>query len=167
MPQELRLIVQKNLNANRVRRLISKRKSDYKTNLSIQLPPAIFFDSLDSLDKSADLIDSDVLEGTPVSGGRVHGKVKIILNPSDFGKFQEGEILVSPRTDAGWTPLFFTAKALVMDTGNVLSHGAVLAREYGLPTVVNVTDASKILKNGEEIVVDGEEGKVYLSKAGE
>jgi pyruvate,water dikinase len=60
--------------------------------------------------------------------------------------------------------LFFTAKALVMDIGNVLSHGAVIAREYGLPTVVNVKDASKILKDGQEIVVDGEEGKVYISK---
>jgi pyruvate,water dikinase len=59
---------------------------------------------------------------------------------------------------------FFTAKALVMDIGNVLSHGAVIAREYGLPTVVNVKDASKILKDGQEIVVDGEEGKVYISK---
>ncbi len=54
-----------------------------------------------------------------------------------------------------------------MDTGNVLSHGAVIAREYGLPTVVNVKDASKILKDGQEIIVDGEEGKVFISKTGE
>ncbi len=110
---------------------------------------------------------SDILKGTPVSGGRVEGKVRIILNPSEFEKFQEGEILVAHRTDVGWTPLFFTAKALVMDIGNVLSHGAVIAREYGLPTVVNVKDASKILKDGQEIVVDGEEGKVYISKIDE
>ena len=122
---------------------------------------------MDRLEEPIDIIASDVLKGTPVSGGRVKGKVKIILNPSEFRDFQVGEILVASRTDVGWTPLFFTAKALVMDTGNVLSHGAVIAREYGLPSVVNVKGASKILKNGQEIIVDGDEGKVYLSRMGE
>jgi pyruvate,water dikinase len=167
LPKELRLIVQNELSDVRIRRLIAQRKSEHKTNLSIQLPPVIFYDSLDRLGEPADIIALDVLKGTPVSGGRVKGKVRIILNPSEFGKFQEGEILVASRTDVGWTPLFFIAKAFVMDTGNVLSHGAIVAREYGLPTVVNVKDASKILKDGQEIVIDGEEGKVYISKTGE
>ena len=167
LPRELRLVVQNELSDDQVRRLISKRKSEYKTNLSIQLPPVIFYDSLDKLGEPIDIIVSDVLKGTSVSGGRVKGKVKIILNPSEFRDFQEGEVLVASRTDVGWTPLFFTAKALVMDTGNVLSHGAVIAREYGLPSVVNVKDASKILKNGQEIIVDGDEGKVYLSRMAE
>ncbi|MHC4461415.1 MAG: PEP-utilizing enzyme, partial [Planctomycetota bacterium] len=167
LPKELRLMVQNELSDVRVRQLISKRKSDHKMNLSIQLPPAIFSDSLDKLGEPADIMASDILKGTPVSGGRVEGKARIILDPSEFGKFQEGEILVAHRTDVGWTPLFFTAKALVMDIGNALSHGAVIAREYGLPTVVNVKDASKILKDGQKIVVDGEEGKVYISKTDE
>jgi phosphohistidine swiveling domain-containing protein len=164
LTEELSLVVQNGLSDVEVRQLISIRKSDYKKNLSIQLPPVIFYDSLDTIGKPNKITDSDVLKGTPVSGGRVQGKVRIILTPSEFGNFREGEILVASRTDVGWTPLFFTAKALVMDTGNVLSHGAVIAREYGLPTVVNVTDASKILKDGQEIVVDGEEGKVYIIK---
>jgi len=167
LPKELRLMVQNELSDVRVRQLISKRKSDRKINLSIQLPPVIFYDSLDRLGEPADIIGSDVLKGTPVSAGRVEGRVRIIHSASEFEKFQEGEILVAPRTDVGWTPLFFTAKALVMDTGNVLSHGAVIAREYGLPTVVNVKDASKILKDGQEIIVDGQEGKVFISKTGE
>jgi pyruvate,water dikinase len=187
LPQELRLIVlggghgvspasgincgkgvvQNGLSDVRVRRLIAQRKSEHETNLSIQLPPVIFYDSLDRLLEPADIMGSDVLQGTPVSGGRGEGKVRIILKPSEFGKFQEGEILVASRTDVGWTPLFFTAKALVMDTGNALSHGAVIAREYGLPTVVNVKDASKILQDGQKIIVDGDEGKVYISKTDE
>jgi pyruvate,water dikinase len=164
LTKELRLLVQNESSEVSVKQLISERKSDYKMNLSIQLPSVIFYDSLDKLGEPANIIATDILEGTPVSKGRVKGKVKIILDPSEFGKFQEGEILIAPRTDVGWTPLFFTAKALVMDIGNVLSHGAVIAREYGLPAVVNVKDASKILKDGQEIVVDGEEGKVYISK---
>jgi pyruvate,water dikinase len=167
LPKELCLMVQDELSDVRIRQLISKRKSDRIINLSIQLPPVIFYDSLNRLGEPADITRSDVLKGTPVSGGRVEGKVRIIQNASEFGKFQEGEILVAPRTDVGWTPLFFTAKALIMDTGNVLSHGAVIAREYGLPTVVNVKDASKILKDGQKIVVDGDEGKVYISKTDE
>ncbi|MHA2047141.1 MAG: PEP/pyruvate-binding domain-containing protein [Planctomycetota bacterium] len=167
LPKELPLIVQNELSCVQVRQLVSKRKHDYKMNLSIQLPPVIFYDSLDKLGEPVDITASDVLKGTPVSGGSVEGKVRIIHNPSEFGKFQEGEILVAPRTDVGWTPLFFTAKALVMDVGNVLSHGAVIAREYGLPAVVNVKDASRILKDGQEIVVDAEEGKVYISKTSE
>jgi len=167
LPKELPLIVQNELNYVQVRQLVSKRKHDYQMNLSIQLPPVIFYDSLDKLGEHVEITASDVLKGTPVSGGRVEGKVRIILDPSEFGKFQEGEILVAHRTDVGWTPLFFTAKALVMDIGNVLSHGAIIAREYGLPTVVNVKDASTILKDGQKIVVDGEEGKVYISKIGE
>ncbi|MBN1998694.1 hypothetical protein JW935_14130 [candidate division KSB1 bacterium] len=161
--KEIRSIVRNRLSDVRISQVISKRKRDYKTNLSIQLPPVIFYDSLDKLEAPVDIIVSDALTGTPVSGGRVKGKVRIISNPSEFGKFREGEILVASRTDVGWTPLFFTATALVMDTGNVLSHGAVIAREYGLPAVVNVKDACKILKNGQEVVVDGEEGKVYTS----
>jgi len=167
LPKELHLIVQNELSDVRVRQLILKRKSDRNINLSIQLPPVIFFDLLDRLGEPADITGSDILKGTPVSGGRVEGKVRIIHNASEFGRFQEGEILVAPRTDVGWTPLFFTAKALIMDIGNVLSHGAVIAREYGLPTIVNVKDASKILKDGQKIVVDGEEGKVYISKTDE
>jgi pyruvate,water dikinase len=164
LPKELRLVVQNELGDDRVRRLISERRSEYRTNLSIQLPPVIFYDSLDKLGEPIDIIASDILEGTPVSGGKARGKVKIVLDPSGFGDFQEGEVLVASRTDVGWTPLFFTAKALVMDTGNALSHGAVIAREYGLPSVVNVKDATRILEDGQEIIVDGDEGKVYISE---
>jgi pyruvate,water dikinase len=167
LPAELPLVLNRELNGTQVQQIISARKMEYKTNLSIQLPPVIFYDSLTRIGDPPAIISSGVFNGTPVSGGRVSGKVRIILNPDDFGKFEEGEILVAPRTDVGWTPLFFIAKALVMDTGNVLSHGAIIAREYGLPAIVNVKDASKILMDGQEIFVDGNEGNVYLSRVGE
>ena len=70
--------------------------------------------------------------------------------------------MIAPTTDPGWTPLFFVISALVMDTGNALSHGAVLAREYGLPAVVNVPRASEIIEDGRKITVDVDQDKVYL-----
>jgi pyruvate,water dikinase len=84
------------------------------------------------------------------------------MNPSDIGALEAGDILVAPTTDPGWTPLFLVVKGLVMNTGNLLSHGAILAREYGLPTVVNVTDATTKIGTGRRITVDGSLGKVYL-----
>jgi phosphoenolpyruvate synthase/pyruvate phosphate dikinase len=76
---------------------------------------------------------------------------------------QPGEILVAPSTDPGWTPLFLTAAAVVTDIGGFLSHGATVAREYGIPAVVNTKRASELVKNGQVIIVDGNQGIVYLS----
>ena len=71
-----------------------------------------------------------------------------------------GEILVAPSTDPGWTPLFMTAGALVMEMGGVVSHGAVVAREYGIPAVVGVADATTRLRDGQNVTVDGAAGTV-------
>lgn len=164
VPKELSLVIEGRLNRVQVRNLISRRKEDRNIKLSIQIPPLIFSDFLDKIDGKVAVKATDVLRGIPVSRGRAEGKAKIILSPSEFSNFKEGEILIAPTIDAGWTPLFLTAKAVVMDTGNVSSHGAIVAREFGLPTIVNVKDATKILKDGQEIIVDGDEGKIYLSR---
>ena len=76
----------------------------------------------------------------------------------------QGEILVAPVTDPGWTPLFLTAAGLVMEVGGAVSHGAIVAREYGIPAVVGVRDATSLIKTGETIRVDGNEGRVYKLK---
>jgi pyruvate,water dikinase len=73
---------------------------------------------------------------------------------------EPGEILVAPSTDPGWTPLFMTAGALVMEMGGVISHGAVVAREYGIPAVVGVAEATTRLRDGQDITVDGAAGTV-------
>jgi len=69
---------------------------------------------------------------------------------------------VAPSTDPGWTPLFLKAAALVMEAGGSLSHGAIVAREYGIPAVINVPGVMKVIKDGQTITVDGEEGKIFL-----
>jgi len=102
---------------------------------------------------------ADRLTGTPASAGTATGKVRVIMNPVG-ARLEPGEILVAPSTDPGWTPLFMTAGALVMEMGGVISHGAVVAREYGIPAVVGVADATTRLRDGQSITVDGAAGTV-------
>jgi pyruvate,water dikinase len=83
----------------------------------------------------------------------------VILNPVG-AQLDPGEILVAPSTDPGWTPLFLTAGAVVMEMGGVISHGAVVAREYGIPAVVGVPDATTRLHTGQTVTVDGASGTV-------
>ena len=78
---------------------------------------------------------------------------------------QRGEILVAPFTDPGWTPYFLPAAAIVMDQGGILSHGSVVAREYGIPAVVNVGPATAIIQTGQTITVDADRGVVYLNES--
>lgn len=102
---------------------------------------------------------ADCLAGTPASAGIATGKVRVIMDPVG-ARLEPGEILVVPSTDPGWTPLFMTAGALVMEMGGVVSHGAVVAREYGIPAVVGVMDATAALHDGQSITVDGAAGTV-------
>jgi len=112
------------------------------------------------------LIRSDAPEGalvgSPASVGVVHGPARVILDPAG-AHLEPGEILVAPSTDPGWTPLFLTAAGLVMEMGGSMSHGAVVAREYGIPAVVGVPDATHRIATGQRIGVDGAAGIVSLS----
>jgi pyruvate,water dikinase len=101
----------------------------------------------------------DRLSGTPASAGTASGKVRVVMDPIG-AHLEPGEILVAPSTDPGWTPLFMTAGALVMEMGGVISHGAVVAREYGIPAVVGVADATVRLRDGQTVTVDGAAGTV-------
>jgi rifampicin phosphotransferase len=101
------------------------------------------------------------LIGTPVSPGVVEGYAKVILKPEE-AKLDSGEIMIAPFTDPGWTPLFHSAKALVMEVGGMMTHGAVIAREYGIPAVVGIDRATLRIKNGTYIRVDGSLGYVQI-----
>jgi len=101
------------------------------------------------------------LIGAPASAGTVTGKARVILDPVS-AQLEPGEILVAPSTDPGWTPLFMTAGALVMEMGGPISHGAVVAREYGIPAVVGVPDATTRIKTGDILSVDGAAGTITV-----
>jgi phosphohistidine swiveling domain-containing protein len=103
--------------------------------------------------------DGEIL-GRPASRGIVEGVVRVAKSIQDARDVQRGEILVAPVTDVGWTPYFTVIAALVTDIGSSVSHGAVVAREYGLPCVVNTLVATQVLKTGDRVRVDGDRGLV-------
>ncbi|NMM61904.1 phosphoenolpyruvate synthase [Clostridium sp. P21] len=107
-------------------------------------------------------LDCKMLKGLSGSKGRISGKVCIINSMEEFNKLKKGDILVCKFTDPVWTPLFSIAKAVVTDSGGPLSHSAIIAREYGIPAVLGVGNATFILKDGDEIIVDGNKGEVLF-----
>jgi pyruvate,water dikinase len=103
----------------------------------------------------------DALVGSAVSAGVVEGVAKVVLDP-DTASLEPGDILVAPFTDPGWTPLFVSAAGLVTEVGGRMTHGSVVAREYGIPAVVGVDDATQRIRTGQRIRVDGDAGFVEV-----
>ncbi|MBN4064979.1 hypothetical protein JYU04_04505, partial [Dehalococcoides mccartyi] len=107
-------------------------------------------------------VESGILVGFPGSAGNVTGTARVIVKLSDGGRLNKGDILVSPTTSPPWTPLFATAGGIVTDTGGALSHCAIVAREYGIPAAVGVRMATAVIKDGDQIEVDGDTGTVRI-----
>jgi pyruvate,water dikinase len=103
----------------------------------------------------------EVWSGIGVSSGRATGPVCMVHHPHDGDRLQRGDVLVAPSADPGWTPLFLRAGAIVMESGGYLSHGAIVAREFGLPAVANIPGILDELKDGEEVTVDGDAACVH------
>jgi phosphoenolpyruvate synthase/pyruvate phosphate dikinase len=104
----------------------------------------------------------EVLKGISVSAGIVRGPARVFLTVDSHEDVLPGEILVAPFTDPGWTPYFIPAAGIVMDMGGMLSHGSIIAREYGIPPVANVGPATRIITTGQLIEVDGDHGVVRI-----
>ena len=98
--------------------------------------------------------------GLPVSPGKVEGIVRVLEGPQDMDRVRPGDILVAPTLDPSWIPLFALASGLVVEMGGTLSHGSIIAREYGLPTVVNIPGITRALKTGDRILLDGSAGLI-------
>ena len=103
-----------------------------------------------------------MIVGRPACSGVVEGTVRVATTIAEAQELQPGEILVAPVTDVGWTPYFTLIAALVTDIGSSVSHGAVVAREYGLPCVVNTQGATRVLRTGDRVRVDGDRGTVTI-----
>ncbi|HEY6683038.1 MAG TPA: PEP/pyruvate-binding domain-containing protein [Propionibacteriaceae bacterium] len=104
--------------------------------------------------------DNALVTGTPAGGGRVSGAVRVVREPSEFGTLRQGEILVCPATNPSWTPLFQRAAAVVVDSGGLGSHAAIVAREYGIPAIMGTGRGTSVLSNGQQVIVDGGSGRV-------
>jgi pyruvate,water dikinase len=146
-----------------IRKVIGARRAEYDKNRSIT-PPDVVFGKFDPATYIPDSVDERAvaLQGFGVSPGTATGKARVILRADTEEQLLAGEILVAPFTDPGWTPYFVPAAAIVMDEGGIFSHGSIVAREYGIPAVVNVGNATKIIKTGRKIQVDGNRGIVRI-----
>jgi phosphoenolpyruvate synthase/pyruvate phosphate dikinase len=153
--------------ADRVERdwrgLIARRRETYQRELLRRQVPRLllsdgraFYEGLSVLKQI-----EGAITGSPVSPGSVEGRVRVVLDPRQAGLLP-GEILVCPGTDPSWTPLFLSAGGLVMETGGMMTHGAVVAREYGIPAVVGVDKATTRLRNGQLIRVNGSSGQIVI-----
>lgn len=142
--------------------IVANRKEDYQFQLKLK-PPRVMTSEGEIIiaTRNSAGIPPNAMVGTPVSAGVVEGRARIVLSP-EKAELHEGEILVAPFTDPGWTPLFQSAKALVTEVGGLMTHGSVVAREYGIPAVVGVDDATKKIVNGQIIRVDGDRGFVEI-----
>ncbi len=143
-----------------LRDVVAARRSEYRRELRRRhIPRVLLSDGTDAEAAFASPAADAAIRGTPASPGTARGVARVMLSPAG-ARLEPGEVLVAPATDPGWTPLFLTASALVMEMGGMMSHGAVVAREYGIPAVVGVPEATTRITTGEHIVVDGSAGTV-------
>lgn len=118
------------------------------------------FDRIANSARSSRTLPGGALKGHPASPGRARGRVRIVDGPAGFSSFQSGEVLVARATAPAWTPLFADAAAVVTDTGNLAAHASLVAREYGIPAVVGTGNATRLLRTGQLVTVDGSRGIV-------
>jgi len=135
--------------------VVSERRKAYAHWFGVKAPEAVGADGR-PLDVAP--TDPSALRGIAASGGRADGTARVIETLADATRLRPGEILVTRATDPSWTPVFPLVGGLVLEVGGQLSHGAIVAREYGLPAVVNVPDATRRIRDGQVVVVDGTAG---------
>ncbi|MBR4587033.1 MAG: phosphoenolpyruvate synthase, partial [Lachnospiraceae bacterium] len=142
--------------------LITKRKEEHEVFEKLT-PPRVITSEGEVISGEYDTgnIPQGALAGVPVSSGIIEGRARVILRMED-ADIEEGDILVTAYTDPSWTPVFISIKGLVTEVGGMMTHGAVVAREYGLPAVVSVENATKLIKDGQKIRINGTEGYVEL-----
>ncbi|MEH2041498.1 phosphoenolpyruvate synthase [Nostoc sp.] len=142
--------------------IISKRKDEYKLFEKLTPPRVIMSDGeIIAGQYKRENLPAEAIVGLAVSSGVIEGRARVILNMED-ADLEDGDILVTSFTDPSWTPLFVSIKGLVTEVGGLMTHGAVIAREYGLPAVVAVENATKLIEDGQRIRVNGTEGYVEI-----
>ncbi|MBC2317691.1 phosphoenolpyruvate synthase [Listeria booriae] len=142
--------------------IITTRKADYNQFDKLTPPRVLTSDGEIITGKyKRENLPPDAIIGLPVSSGTIEGRARVILNMAD-ANLEEGDILITPFTDPSWTPLFVSIKGLVTEVGGLMTHGAVIAREYGLPAVIGVENATTRIQDGDHIRVNGTEGYIEI-----
>lgn len=158
MPDELNQLV----DGKAFDQVIAGRKKRREQVLQIEMPDVIFSDALEDIGVPISTDTAEIYTGVGVSAGTATGKARVLLTPADVRPSDRDYILVCPSTDPAWTPLFLHAAGLVMERGGILSHGAVVAREYGVPAVANIPNATQHITDGQMLQVDGNQGTVSI-----
>lgn len=154
---EIRSYLAGDLSAEQILKLTEQRKTDMEHCREAILPEVIFGEDVPLVVTKP----TDKLYGTPTSRGYYTGPVRIVQGIQDFHKLAQGDVLVIPYSDAGWTPLFAMAGAVLAESGGILSHSSIIAREYGIPAVVSVNGVLQ-LEDGCTVTVDGFKGEIHL-----
>jgi len=142
--------------------LVDRRKESFRTYETLT-PPRVLTSDGEAITGTyrRDDVPTGALAGLPVSAGTVEGRARVILDLAQ-ADLEPGDILVTAHTDPSWTPLFVAIAGLVTEVGGLMTHGAVIAREYGLPAVVGVVDATRLITDGQRIRVHGTDGYVEI-----
>jgi pyruvate,water dikinase len=142
--------------------LIEGRRQERKVALSLPVPMVLFSDDLDAIGREPALAEGAALQGVPLSAGIVEANAWVVEDIANAQMPHEPYILVCPSTDPAWVPLFVHARGVVMETGGMLSHGAIVAREFGLPAVAGIADVQRRIKTGQRLRIDGGTGMVSV-----
>jgi phosphohistidine swiveling domain-containing protein len=145
--------------------LVRARRETYQTYAETEMPYAMRESDMARLVPGRGLIGtalSSVLSGAPLCPGQVQGRVSVLHRPEEADHMQEGAILVTPSTDVAWFPVFSHARGLIVETGGLLSHGSIIAREFGVPAVANVPEATTRFHDGDLVLLDGSTGLVQI-----
>jgi phosphohistidine swiveling domain-containing protein/glycerol-3-phosphate acyltransferase PlsY len=144
--------------------LIERRRSQLEHDRELEIIPAVVYGKAPTIAISSisSLHPKSVLQGIGASAGKVEGTVKVLRSLQGISEIDRGTILVVPYTDSGWAPLLARAGGLVAEVGGCLSHGAIVAREYGIPAVMDISQATRRLRDGQRVRVDGERGIVEI-----
>ena len=147
---------------------ISQRKAEHQAAMQVTPPMALpqmkvfGFDLMSLRDNRGRRSKGNLIKGVPASQGKASGMARVLHGPEEFNRMRPGDVLVAPITTPAWTPLFAMASAIVTDVGGPLSHGSIVAREYGIPAVLGTGIATRCIQNGQTITVDGSAGTVEL-----
>jgi pyruvate,water dikinase len=142
--------------------LVHRRKDAYESYRALT-PPRVLTSDGEGIAGSyrRDHVPAGALVGLPVSAGTIEGRARVVLDMAQ-ADLEAGDILVTAYTDPSWTPAFVAIAGLVTEVGGLMTHGAVIAREYGLPAVVGVEHATRLIRDGQRIRVDGSDGLVEI-----
>ncbi|HEX8139743.1 MAG TPA: PEP/pyruvate-binding domain-containing protein [Pyrinomonadaceae bacterium] len=141
--------------------IVCEERAAYEREMARKQVPRLLLSTGETFYEGIAEADASDLTGDAVSPGLAEGSVRVVLNPQGV-RLDAGEILVCPSTDPGWTPLFLMAGGLVMEMGGLVTHGSVVAREYGIPAVVGVHQATQRLKTGQRVRIDGSAGRITV-----